>query len=79
MARWAGWIRRDGRPPWELVAQGDIRSQDGPGTLFYCDPPCLHETRSAKKVYGDFEKSEADHRELLDALLAVKRKVMLSG
>jgi DNA adenine methylase len=56
-----------------------IRREDGPGTLFYCDPPYLHETRSAREVYGDFEMSEADHRELLDALRQCQGKVMLSG
>jgi DNA adenine methylase len=55
-----------------------IRSEDGLGTLFYCDPPYLHRTRSATKVY-DFEMSEADHRELLDVLRSVRGKVMLSG
>ena len=56
-----------------------IRSEDTPATLFYCDPPYLHETRTAKKAYGPFEMSEADHRELLDALLRCRGKVILSG
>jgi DNA adenine methylase len=55
-----------------------IRSQDGPNTLFYCDPPYLHETRTATKVY-DFEMTEEEHRELLDVLQSVEGKVMLSG
>jgi DNA adenine methylase len=56
-----------------------IRGQDGPATLFYCDPPYPHDTRTATKVYGAHEMTEADHRELLAVLLAVKGKVMLSG
>src|SRR5262245_59205636 len=56
-----------------------IRSQDGPGTLFYLDPPYYHATRTARKAYGPFEMTEADHRQLLDAILRVKGKVMLSG
>jgi DNA adenine methylase len=56
-----------------------IRQQDDPATLFYLDPPYLHDTRQAKDVYGRFEMSEADHRQLLAALLACKGKVMLSG
>src|SRR5262249_24954637 len=38
-----------------------IRSQYAAGTLFYCDPPYLHETRTATKVYGSLEMTEADH------------------
>jgi DNA adenine methylase len=56
-----------------------IRREDGLGTLFYCDPPYLHETRTAKKVYGEFEMTEADHRELLEVLTGCKGKVILSG
>lgn len=55
-----------------------IRSQDGPGSLTYCDPPYLKSTRAAPDVYAH-EMSEADHAELLDALLACDGKVMLSG
>jgi DNA adenine methylase len=55
-----------------------IRREDGPNTLFYCDPPYLHETRTARDVY-EFEMSEQDHKELLHVLLQVKGKVMLSG
>jgi DNA adenine methylase len=55
-----------------------IRKHDGPDTLFYCDPPYLHETRTACKVYA-LEMTEADHRELLKTLLACKGKVMHSG
>jgi DNA adenine methylase len=55
-----------------------IRSHDGPGTLFYCDPPYLPGTRSTPDVYGH-EMTEADHQELLGVLRACKGKVMLSG
>jgi DNA adenine methylase len=56
-----------------------IEQYNVPETLFYLDPPYLHRTRIAKKVYGDFEMTEADHRELLDALRRCRGKVMLSG
>jgi DNA adenine methylase len=56
-----------------------IRREDGPGTLFYCDPPYPHPTRTAKNVYGAFEMTEAEHRGLLAVLRACKGKVMLSG
>jgi len=55
-----------------------IRQQDGPNTLFYCDPPYLQSTRTAKDVYH-FEMTEEDHRELLVLLNAIQGKVMLSG
>jgi DNA adenine methylase len=55
-----------------------IRQQDGPGTLFYCDPAYLPQTHTAPDVYAH-EMSEADHRELLSLLRTVKGKVMLSG
>jgi DNA adenine methylase len=55
-----------------------IRQQDGPGTLFYLDPPYVHQTRTAQDVY-DYEMTEGDHRQLLGALQQCKGKVMLSG
>jgi DNA adenine methylase len=56
-----------------------IQREDGPHTLFYCDPPYLHETRTARKAYGRFEMTEAQHRELLDVLCRCRGEVMLSG
>jgi len=55
-----------------------IRREDRPGTLCYCDPPYLHDTRAAKDTYA-FEMAEGDHRELLGLLRQCKGKVMLSG
>jgi DNA adenine methylase len=56
-----------------------IRSEDKPATLFYCDPPYLHETRSATDAYGRFEMTAAGHRELLEALAGIRGKFILSG
>ena len=42
-----------------------LRSQDGPGVLFYRDPPYLPETRAAKKAFGPFEMTVEQHEELL--------------
>jgi DNA adenine methylase len=56
-----------------------IRREDTPGTLFYCDPTYPHGTRTARRTYGSFEMTDAQHRELLDLLRQVKGKVMLSG
>ncbi|KKN11260.1 hypothetical protein LCGC14_1028170 [marine sediment metagenome] len=41
-----------------------IRQQDGPNTLFYCDPPYLAETRSS----GEYEMTYSDHVRLLALL-----------
>lgn len=55
-----------------------IRKQDGENTLFYCDPPYVHETRSTTGEYA-FEMTEQQHRELLDLLAGISGKFMLSG
>lgn len=55
-----------------------IRGQDGPKTLFYCDPPYLHETRATTKDY-QHEMSGVDHIELVEALGRIKGKFLLSG
>jgi DNA adenine methylase len=56
-----------------------IEQQDDQHTLFYCDPPYLHETRSSIGEYGDNEMSEAQHLDLLNTLANIKGKFMLSG
>jgi DNA adenine methylase len=63
----------EGMPAIEL-----IKREDTPRTLHYCDPPYLHETRTATDAY-EHEMTKEDHRELLATLLACKGKVMLSG
>lgn len=55
-----------------------IRQQDGPDTLFYLDPPYLHETRSTTGEYAH-EMGGAQHGELLDLLSTIKGKFLLSG
>ena len=55
-----------------------ITGQDGPDTLFYCDPPYLHATRASPDVYAH-EMTEDEHRQLLEVLNGCKGKVMLSG
>jgi DNA adenine methylase len=56
-----------------------IKQQDGPNTLFYLDPPYLHETRTATKCYGEYEMSETDHQKLIQVLAKIKGKFLLSG
>jgi DNA adenine methylase len=55
-----------------------INKYDKEDTLFYLDPPYIQDTRSAKKVY-DYEMSIEKHKELVDKLLEIKGKVVLSG
>lgn len=56
-----------------------IKQQDGEHTLFYCDPPYLHETRSSTGEYGAHEMTADQHSELLETLLGIKGRFMLSG
>jgi DNA adenine methylase len=65
-------------PAVKLIQRED-RKEGAPDTLFYLDPPYPHETRTSKTVYGAFEMTEADHRDLLDLIRQVKGKVILSG
>lgn len=55
-----------------------IRSQDGEQTLFYLDPPYLHETRTTTSVYT-YEMTYSQHAELLSLLRPVRGKFLLSG
>lgn len=55
-----------------------IELYDAPTTLFYCDPPYLHETRGDAKAYG-FEMHERDHRQLARVLKKCRGKVAVSG
>ncbi len=54
-------------------------SLDSPETKFYFDPPYLHETRTDKKSYGEYEMTDADHVRLLDMILTLKGSVYISG
>lgn len=55
-----------------------IRQQDGPDTLFYLDPPYLHETRATTGEYA-YEMNAGQHDELLTLLRPVRGKFLLSG
>lgn len=55
-----------------------IRQQDGPRTLFYCDPPYLHETRATTGEYAH-EMTETQHFDLLKVLSQIKGRFILSG
>jgi DNA adenine methylase len=55
-----------------------IKGQDGEKTLFYLDPPYMHETRTTTIEYGDHEMSVDDHKEMLDVLSRCKGRFLLS-
>lgn len=55
-----------------------IRRFDSPDTLFYCDPPYVHESRSDVKAYA-YEMTDMEHRDLAYVLHSVVGKVALSG
>ena len=55
-----------------------IKSQDGENTLFYLDPPYLHETRVSTKDY-DHEMTTDQHVELLEVIDNCRGNVVLSG
>jgi DNA adenine methylase len=55
-----------------------IRLYDSPDTLFYCDPPYVHETRGDNNAYA-YEMTDAEHHELALVLNAVQGLVALSG
>lgn len=47
-----------------------IKLYDSKETLFYCDPPYIHETRGDTKSYG-FEMNDNHHRELAKTLNSI--------
>ncbi len=55
-----------------------IQRYDSPETLFYCDPPYVHESRSDTNAYA-YEMSDEAHRALAECLRNVQGKVALSG
>jgi DNA adenine methylase len=59
-------------------AQKVIKQQDGPRTLFYLDPPYLHQTRKTTGEY-ECEMTDAAHAALLGTLAEIKGRFLLSG
>lgn len=55
-----------------------IKLYDSKETLFYCDPPYIHETRGDTKSYG-YEMNNNDHEELAETLNAVDGRVAISN
>lgn len=55
-------VQIENRPAGEVV-----RLYDSTETLFYCDPPYVHETRGDAKAYG-YEMTDEQHRDLAVSL-----------
>lgn len=55
-----------------------IKLYDSKETLFYCDPPYIHETRGDTKSYG-FEMSNYDHKELAETLNSIEGFAAISN
>lgn len=55
-----------------------IQLYDAPRTLFYCDPPYVHETRGDSNAYCH-EMTDDQHRALADALNSVQGMVAFSN
>jgi DNA adenine methylase len=55
-----------------------IQRYDSEETLFYCDPPYPHDSRTDSNAYA-YEMSDDDHRALAEVLHSVKGKVALSS
>ena len=65
-------VQIEQRPAAELISKFNF-----PNVLIYADPPYLLSTRHGKQYRH--EMTDADHRDLLDALTAHKGPVLLSG
>jgi DNA adenine methylase len=55
-----------------------IKTQDGPRTLFYLDPPYMGAVRERPGQY-DFELADEQHEQLLETLSRIEGKFLLSG
>lgn len=54
-----------------------LERYDTPETFFYCDPPYVHATRKNKRYSHDM--NDEDHKRLIEILLSINGKVLLSG
>ncbi|MFQ3611040.1 MAG: DNA adenine methylase [Fimbriimonadales bacterium] len=61
-----------------LPAEEVIRKYDNEQTLFYCDPPYVHEARGDTNAYA-YEMTNEEHIALAQILRCVKGKVAISG
>lgn len=86
ISRWLGGVEQ-----LDLIAERLLRVQienrpaidviklyDSKKTLFYCDPPYIHETRGDTKSYG-FEMTDCAHKELSKTLNSIEGLAAISN
>lgn len=86
VSRWLGGVEGLGEIASRLIrvqienrpALDIIKLYDSPKTLFYCDPPYMHDTRGDSAAYG-YEMVDSEHIELSLALRHCMGKVAISG
>lgn len=66
-------VQIENRPAVDIISLYDDK-----GTLFYCDPPYVHDSRGDAKAYGH-EMTDADHVALAKALGKIAGKAAVSG
>lgn len=66
-------VQIENRPALEVIERYDSKK-----TLFYCDPPYVHDARGDTNAYA-YEMTDSQHCRLAKALHQVKGKVALSG
>jgi DNA adenine methylase len=66
-------VQIENRPAVEVIGLYDDRN-----TLFYCDPPYVHDARGDARAYR-FEMGDQEHERLARVLSACKGKVAVSG
>lgn len=66
-------VQIENAPAHEVITRYDTLD-----TLFYCDPPYVHESRSDTSAYA-YEMTNSEHIELARLLHGVKGKVAISG
>lgn len=66
-------VQIENAPALEVVARYDTEA-----TLFYADPPYVHEARGDSSAYG-YEMSDKDHAELAETLTGIRGRAVVSG
>lgn len=66
-------VQIENAPALEVIARYDTKE-----TLFYVDPPYVHDARGDASAYG-FEMTNAEHEELAELLGGIRGRAVVSG